>query len=388
MKTAVARLIVLVMLPFAWVPAFAGTFEGPETNTAITYVGGDGTRRIHDFAISHGTLVENYFNGSTWQWIEHPKPSDDYAALYSPFAITYEEGGTQRIYVFAITGNGHRFVVRYFNGTLWQWAQLPTATFLKRERIAVVTYVDELGARRIHLFAVDDATESNLVTTWWDGSTWKTRYFNSPKDTVTGPISAITYAERGVRRIDVFCVVNAFGPEPAGLYSLSWLRDGWHWVDLGLENFGAKSAITFLGTDNTRHTQLFGTGPNHSLAMYERSGSAWNLVDLGNPEPSSLTGPFEVSSITYMSNSGHRQILIAAIFNHHLYFKRHDGTDWSSFASFASSATDYADDPTMVFHPGTRTGNDTVQMFVSYADGLRRHRWNGTNWQSYSQGAP
>jgi hypothetical protein len=38
-------------------------------------------------------------------------------------AVTYLDGGTQRIYVFCYGLNGH-VIVNYWNGTLWKWADL------------------------------------------------------------------------------------------------------------------------------------------------------------------------------------------------------------------------------------------------------------------------
>src|SRR5688572_8523398 len=218
MSNRFARCTILAALLCAPLSAFAAL----EFNTAVTYVGSDGTRRIHNFAIGNG-LVENYFNGSTWQWISHPAPSDVFAGLFSARAITYVEDGVQRIYVFAITSNSHAFVVRYWNGVQWQWAKLPTAGFLRREKIDVITYVDELGKRRIYLFGVNDTTEARIVSTWWDGSAWQSASFDPPGHSrVDGPPTAVTYAYNGSRRIHVYCKVNEFGSVPPKLHSLTW----------------------------------------------------------------------------------------------------------------------------------------------------------------------
>lgn len=361
-------------------------------NTAISYIGSDGTRRIHNFAnsnIGQDGLVENRFDGSSWQWIGHPVPSDKYGPAF-PNAITYEENGTQRIYVFSIAGNGHRFVTRYFNGTTWDWALLPTDSFLRMEKFAAFTYVDELGSRRIELFGMDDpGTFNGLVRTWWDGSAWNSKKI-SPKDhTWVGAPVAVTYSEKGTQRIEIFCTVTEYESSVRKLYSYSWQRNSWQWKDHGLQDFIPKSAITFKDAGDPRHIQIFGVNRlnNDSLAIYDWNGTTWTLIDLGKPA-TETAAPSDVSTITFMSNDGHRQIFVAAIFNDHLYFRRHNGSGWSSYASFSGGTSQFANDPAMVFYPDPRSGNDTLQMFVSSADGLKRHRWNGSSWQSYNQGAP
>jgi hypothetical protein len=386
MKILLTRLSLMLALLCAPLASFAAL----EGNTAITYVANDGTRRIHDFAIQNGTLVENYFDGSTWQWKTHTKPSDDYAGLFSPAAITYEENGTQRIFVFAITGNGHRFVVRYFNGSTWNWGKLPTDTFLRREKIAALTYFDEQGTRQIRLFAVDDATQARMVTTWWNGSAWNTTSFKPPLyGRVDGPIAAVSYSEKGVPRVHVYCNVNEFDqPWQPRLYSLSWQRGTWQWVSQGVQFFAPRSAITYVDGAVGRRIQLFGTRMlTGTLALYDRNGSSWDLLDLGNPEANGI-GPTDVAAITYLPTAAYRQIYVATILDDHLYFKSHDGNSWSSFASFTGGNAQFADDPTWIHYLDPRSGNDVLQMFVSSAEGLMRHRRSGTSWQSYNQGAP
>jgi len=385
MVTRLARLTILAALLCAPLSAFGAL----GFNTAVTYYGSDGTRRIHNFAIGSNGLVENYFNGSTWQWISHPAPSDEFAALFSARAITYVEDGLQRIYVFAITGNGHDFVVRYWNGVQWQWAKLPTASFLRREKIDAITYLDELGKRRIYLFGVDDNTQARMITTWWDGSTWQTTSFESPgRSRVDGQPTAVTYADNGIRRIHVYCTVNEFGSVQPKLHSLTWNGNSWAWINLTAQHFRPRSAITYLDANNMRRIQVFGARElNDSLAVYEWNGSSWSLSDLGKPEFHDY-GPPDASAITYTSNSGGRPIFVATTFNDHLYFKRQDGPNWSTYGSFAGNAMQFADDPAWTHYVDPRSGNDILNLFVSSADGLMRHRWNGVSWTSFDNGSP
>ena len=379
MRTTIAYLAILAAL-------FATRLNAAELlfNTAVTYTGSDGTRRIHNFSQSSGALVENRFDGSTWQWIDHPAPSDKFGSNL-PVALTWEEDGTQRIYVFAIAGNGHRFVTRYFNGTQWDWAQLPTASYLSLTKFAALTYVDELGKRRIELFGINDpGTFNGLVRTWWDGSAWHTQAIYPMAQAHVGRPVAVTFSEKGAPRIEVFCTVDQFGRTEGSLYSYSLQRGTWRWKDLGFQDFRPRSAITFKDAGDPRHIQLFGHKTDHSLTMYDWDGTSWTLLDLG--KPGSLPAP-DVAPITYMSEGGLRQTFLATTYDDRLYFKRRDGTSWSSYASFPPG-TQFANDPTWIFYPDPRSGNDNLQMFVSSADGLMRHRWNGTNWQSYDQGAP
>jgi hypothetical protein len=382
MRIAIASLMVIAALLCA-----RATAAGLTDNTAVTYIGSDGTRRIHNFSNSPAGLVENHFNGATWQWNHHPVPSDKYGS-HHPVALTWEEDGTQRIYVFAIAGNGHRFVARYFNGTQWDWALLPTASFLKLVKFVAFTYVDELGKRRIELFGIDDpATFNNLVRTWWDGSAWHSTKSRPLEQGWLGSPVAVTYDEKGVQRIEVFCTVKPYEAAEASLYSYSWQRGTWRWKSLGLQDFSPGSAITYKDAGDPRHIQLFGHGVDSSLAVYDWDGTSWSLLDLGKPEAQS-GNEIDLSAVTYMSQSGHRQTFFATTYNDHLYFRRRNGTSWSSYASFPNGTTQFANDPAWIFNPDPRSGGDVLQMFVSSADGLMRHRWNGTNWQSFGQGTP
>ena len=377
-----ALLAVLSCMPLTAVAALKG-------NAPVSYTASDGTRRIHDFSISGGMLVENYFDGSTWQWISHPAPSGDYAALFSPTAITYQEDGTRRIYVFAITGNGHKFVARWFNGSQWQWGVLPTASVLEHGKSSALTYLDESGNRRIHLFAVDDHTPARVVSTWWDGTTWQTTQFALPGiwRTSSHPV-ALTYVHGGVRRMYVYCMLNELGPNQPRLFTLVWNGGNWNWQDMGLENFRPDSALSYVGTGGMRRIQVFGANTaNDSVAVYESNGLSWTLSDLGSPEidPS---GPSDVAAIAYGNVLSGRQVFVAATFNDHLHVKRHDGTGWGPYVALAGGNRQFSDDPAWVHYIEPRGGTDTLQLFVTSATTLMRHRWNGSAWQSSDQGAP
>jgi hypothetical protein len=196
----------------------------------------------------------------------------------------------------------------------------------------------------------------------------------------------VTFNEKGAQRIEIFCTVTQYGQPDGNLYSYSWQRGSWQWKNLAIQDFRPRASITYKDAGDPRHIQLFGEGVNSSLALYDWDGTSWSLLDLGKPEAQSPDR--DVAVITYMSQTGHRQAFLATTYNDHLYFRRRNGTTWSSFASFAASASQFADDPTWIFYPDPRSGADNLQMFVSSADGLVRHRWNGASWQTFNHGTP
>jgi len=92
------------------------------------------TRRIRRFglvrqtyihAFSRGAdrhLYSNIFDGRQWSWFDHATPPHTEVAT-GLAAVTYSEGGKQRIHVFCYGLNGHVFV-NHRIGTSWKWTDL------------------------------------------------------------------------------------------------------------------------------------------------------------------------------------------------------------------------------------------------------------------------
>jgi hypothetical protein len=118
----------------------ANAFDAP---SAITY-SDDGTRKIYVFGLTQVYVpTENvnahylkvtHWNGSSWQSVSHGTIDDPLNSLGPPDAITYpDSSGAHRIYVFSIMRTVSfafpwpqlgppRLVIRYWNGSSWQWA--------------------------------------------------------------------------------------------------------------------------------------------------------------------------------------------------------------------------------------------------------------------------
>jgi hypothetical protein len=96
------------------VPPYVGGVYLPNT---ITYDGG-GSRRIYVFCTANnGHLVVNYRAGNSRQWADQGRPTSA-TTVYLPNAITF---GSTSLYVFGTANNGH-LVVNYWDGSSWNWA--------------------------------------------------------------------------------------------------------------------------------------------------------------------------------------------------------------------------------------------------------------------------
>jgi hypothetical protein len=82
-------------------------------------------RQTYIHAFSRGAddhLYSNIIDGKHWSWFHHGTPPETEVAG-GLAAVTYSEGGKQRIYVFCYGSNGHMFV-NYRTGTSWKWTDL------------------------------------------------------------------------------------------------------------------------------------------------------------------------------------------------------------------------------------------------------------------------
>jgi len=109
----------------SWLWANLGVPAGEESSvlyeiSAITYPDG-ANQRLYAFTEFSNQLFVKYWNGSTWNWASQGLPAG-HTYVTSPSALTFltTRGGSRRIYVFA-TGSNSDLVINYWNGSTWQW---------------------------------------------------------------------------------------------------------------------------------------------------------------------------------------------------------------------------------------------------------------------------
>jgi hypothetical protein len=326
-------------------------------------------------------MVENYFDGSSWQWINHNAPADFYG-FENPYAITFMEDGTQRIYVFAVGQNSFR--ARYFNGSQWAWAKVPGGFFQYDTVPSAATYVDAQGTRNIQVFGVHDAAnfKNSISVARWNGSSWQSAS-TAPGANVRiyGAAVPVTYSVNGEPRVQIFCVAKKSLMPTTTMWSALWNGTSWSWTDMGIEGFNPKSAVAFVDGDGTQVVRIYGS---HSTGLYSYTfnGLLWVGQSLGMPNQS---GPSRLDAMTYIE-AGLRKHFVAGVFGNRMYWKVHDGAGWSSYATHSTNFS--AGDVAAVMYPGPFLGTQFFQVFTTSGDKLMRSRFNGVQWQLYDNGSP
>jgi hypothetical protein len=153
---------------------FWGT-EGPPG--VITFKDDAGIQRIYAFVQapqSNTRLFVNYWDGMQWQWADLGTPPGTYLkAGIAPNVITFrDENGKQGIYVFVLALDKHLWV-NYWDGMQWQWADQGTpGPDLELEYVhGAVTY-SEGRTQRIYVFAESGGIGSRWYVNYWDGAAW------------------------------------------------------------------------------------------------------------------------------------------------------------------------------------------------------------------------
>lgn len=140
----------------------------PEPVSIVSYLE-DGMRRIYIFALGEdGHLYVNWWDGAVWRWADQGTPGVALTgqATAGVSAITYREGGKQRIYAFVTYGN---LYVNYWDGNGWHWADQgrPSTQEPLVTRPSAVTYRDASNKQRIYSFV---SSNSRLYVNYWDGT--------------------------------------------------------------------------------------------------------------------------------------------------------------------------------------------------------------------------
>ena len=161
---------------FSWRWADQGVPSGTSAvwnPSAVTYLSGS-SQQIYVFGASNtGHLVVNYWDGSSWRWADQGLPPGA-SAVWNPSAVTYLRGSTQLIYVFAEShgqpNNGH-LVLNYWDGSSWRWADQGVPSGASAVLYPSTISFSSNGSQLIYAFA--QSGEGHLVVNYWDGLSWR-----------------------------------------------------------------------------------------------------------------------------------------------------------------------------------------------------------------------
>jgi hypothetical protein len=267
-----------------WVNQGGPAIFGTDTSV-LTYIDPEGNRRIYAFAV-HATTYEvvvNYWNGFSWQWANNGAPLGHNTTVQ---AITYVQDGARRIDVFT-RGRGpgsttdFRLYSNNWNGGSWSWSNHGGTEIGAN---SPVTFVDELGNRRVFDFA-DRSNGMWLRST--DGSSWFWTNLGfpagAPANGIIYGISAITYLDNTNTRHH-----RAFTRISGRLFSRHWNGSGWFWqnhgLPVGIGEVSNPEAISFIdGRGGTTHIYAFVRGDGENLFANHWNGSSWQWLNLGAP---------------------------------------------------------------------------------------------------------
>jgi hypothetical protein len=376
-----------------------GLFAAPAAATvagrpaAITYLDEDNNQRISVFTTEDGTgdLVENRFDGTSWNWIDHGPPGrGDRADFLS--AITYlDSAGKHRIYVFALN-SARKLVLRYWNGAEWKWVSQggPELTGFP----SAITYLDSAGNRQIYVFAVSTAT-GHLVLNRWDGSSWSWTDHGGGPDGIAniGSVEAITYTEEGQRRIEVYAV-GRDGENIDKLVAHVHNGSSWTWIHQGGPGTNGLSVVTLVDSFGARRVYVFTrrrlTSLTQELWARLRVGSGASWINFGLPAgPTTQTIRF-MSAIAYADETGVRRVHNFADIDGHLYDRYHSDLGPTGWANQGTAPGGAIQQVRAITYLDQRSATNRIYVFaISTANRhLLANYWNGSSWQWLDLGSP
>jgi hypothetical protein len=314
----------------AWHWADQGTPPGTTAvgkPDVITYSEG-GTQKIYAFdAGANGHLYVSYWDGKAWHWADQGLAPGTTVAS-DPSVITYAQGGTQRIYAFSSGANGH-LEVDYWDGKQWRWADQGTpAGSTVTLAPSAVTYAQG-GTQRIYAFA--RGSNGHLEVNYWDGSKWQWSDRGEPSNAyINSPPSAVTYSEGGTQRFDVFAR-GSDGTNFYRLYKESWDGKQWAWSDQGLPNdtyqfTGSAPGVIAYSEGGTERVYAFVRGLPGNLDVNYWDGKQWHWSDRGTLPGIGLVGA--PSAITYSQGGAQRIYAFDNASNGRLVVHYWDGKQW------------------------------------------------------------
>jgi hypothetical protein len=369
--------------------------------TAITYREAD-KRRIYAFVNGGDHLYVNYWDGTSWHWANQggvPGGFQGLKHLNTPTAITYQQGGKQRIYAFLVgddnIGSNARLHVNYWDGSAWHWADQGTPAGATLNSIPRAITYSEGGKQRIYVFVV--GSENDLHVNYWDGVKWHWADQGHPSGASQsiglGGNGVVSYAVDGKQRI------YAFAPGGKHLYVDYWDGAKWHWADQGTpfpqtdNSLTQDSAVTFKEV-GTQHIEEYVIATDGKLRRNYWDGSNWNWSSPTAPLQTNLEEM--IGAIHYQDEITDKERVYIFITGHHEYPDRHlyvyyrDGNSWH-WADQGKPPGIGADTlrgagSVITFQEG---GKQLIYAFVNATNGhLYVNYWDGSSWHWADQGKP
>lgn len=364
----------------------------------------------------NGHLIQRWWDGSRWNWTDHGLPPGTLVAS-SPSAVAWPSGGTLRINVFFQGLNG-RLIERYWDGSAWNWMDhgLPP---MKREFGAVqsggislasapsvITYQQVDGSRRINVFA--KSADGRLIDRWWDGSRWNwtDHLWSSTSRIASAPVALqweqpVAPFPKPVIRINVF--MTSFNGD---LIERWWDGSQWNWTSHGKPpasggvqaNLSDPNGIAWKA-GSVQYLNVFSRTAGGSLAERWFDGKTWNWMTHGRPpgkmpdgSPNALGSDFSV--IGWKLAGDQRLNVFARGKNGNLVERYWNGALWlwtehevPTLDGRSPEAAKLAAAPaafTWQLGPVTR-----ANVFAARADGnLLERYWDGGTWAWNGQHGP
>lgn len=301
-------------------------------------------------------------------------------------AITYvDEVGDRRIFAFAKNDDGH-LVAAHYNGSTWNWMDHGApAAGLAAGVPQPLTYVDSAGHRRIYVFVRDGSNK--LAVRYWNGSQWQWTAQGGPTLFSTDP-SVLTYIDpAGNRRLYAFAV-EALTYKVVVNY---WDGAAWNWANNGapLGQNTTVEAITYT-QDGDRRIDVFtrgrapSPGTDFRLTANSWNGSSWSWVNHGG---TAIGGN---SPVTFVDELGLRRVFDFVDRSNELWLRSTDGSTWFwtdlGFPASAPAGGIIYGISAITFLDNTNTRRHRAFMRISGR--LFSKYWNGSGWYWQNHGMP
>ena len=333
-----------------------------------------------------GKLWERYWNGSAWSWVDTGKMVDGDPVVIVRGNAGATSGSDIRINLF-VRGQDGKLWERYWNGSAWAWVD--TGKLVEGTPVALVRGdVQDVEANdlRINLFV--RGADGKLWERYWNGSGWS--WVDTGKNVADDPV---VIARGNLGSPDAANLrVNLFVRGQDGkLWERYWNGSAWSWVDTGKGAAGRPAILVRGNAASTSGTairiNLFVQGTDGKLWERYWNGSAWNWSDTGKKVDGTPL-VFARGNLQDVGAADIRINLFARVLeydstNHphvHLQERYWNGSGWS----WSDTGKEVAGTPMAIVRGDVEDVNADdlrVNLFVAGADGkLWERYWNGGGW--------
>jgi len=265
-------------------------------STPIAVVRGDvedvgaGDLRINLFVRgADGRLWERYWNGAAWTWADTGRMVADDPVVVARGSLGSPAGSGIRINLFVKALDG-KLLERYWNGSTWSWVDTGRGVAGKPAVLVRGNTASASGADiRINLFA--QGTDGRLWERYWNGATWSwvdtgMATEGTPLVIARGNLGSVA---GGDIRINLFSRVPEYlAAHPHNRFRLwerYWNGSAWSWVDTGRSVAGEPIALVRgdvedVAPDDLR-INLFVAGDDGRLWERYWNGAGWSWADAG-----------------------------------------------------------------------------------------------------------